>query len=64
MPKAAPKKPSIFQNKHVQKWMDEQDMYGSTVYAYNFEGRSNINSLMGTIVSIIVYIFTLKFLIE
>jgi hypothetical protein len=65
MPKQAKKaKPSILQNKYVMKKMDDLDMYGSSVYSYNFEGRENINSLMGTIVSIVVYIFTLKFLIE
>jgi hypothetical protein len=54
MPKEKLRKPSIFQNKYVQRWMDSTDMYGSTVYSYNFEGRKNINSLMGTIISIIV----------
>jgi len=39
------------------KWMDNLDMYGSKVYSYNFEGRKNINSIMGCIASIGVYIF-------
>jgi len=41
--------------------MDSLDLYGSKVYAYNFEGRTNINSLMGVIVSVLVYIFILNF---
>jgi hypothetical protein len=40
---------------------DDLDLYGSKVYAYNFEGRTNINSLMGVIVSIIVYVFITNF---
>lgn len=44
--------------------MDKWDLYGSKVYTYNFEGRKNINSLMGTIVSVGVYIFILKFFID
>jgi hypothetical protein len=57
-------KPSLLQNPYVQKFMDDQDMYGSKVYNYNFEGRSNINSLMGFLISIIVYIFVIKIAIE
>ena len=44
--------------------MDEYDMYGSKVYSYNFEGRTNINSVISSIVSLFVYIFVLKFLVE
>jgi hypothetical protein len=44
--------------------MDDNDMYGSKVYSYNFEGRSNISSTIGVLVSIIVNIFMIKFLVE
>lgn len=39
-------------------------MYGSKVHAYNFEGRTNLNSTLGVICSIIVNILTIKFLTE
>jgi len=48
----------------MQKWMDSTDLYGSKVYSYNFEGRQNINSLMGTIVSVGVYVFILRFFVD
>ena len=59
----AAKKKSIFANPTVMAQMDKWDMYGSKVYTYNFEGRSNINSLMGVITSILVYIFVINFLV-
>jgi hypothetical protein len=43
---------------------DDIDLYGSKVYSYNFEGRSNINSLMGVVVSIAVYLFILNFTVN
>jgi len=46
----------------MQNCMDSIDLYGSKVYSYNFEGRQNINSLMGTLVSIGVYLFIIIFI--
>jgi len=47
----------------IMKWMDETDMYGSKVYSYNFEGRQNINSIMGVIASLVVYAFAISFFV-
>ena len=44
--------------------MDSLDLYGSKVYTYNFEGRKNINSLIGVITSVGVYLFILNFFVN
>jgi hypothetical protein len=46
------------------KRMDSLDLYGSKVYTYNFEGRKNINSTIGVIVSVAVYLFILNFFVN
>jgi hypothetical protein len=48
----------------LQDWGDKLDMFGTSVYTYNFEGRNNVHSLMGVFCSIFVRCFALFFLYQ